>query len=74
MTLFSEGGGMRPYGSSSTAGGIVIDLSQHMKDVTLKVETALIGAGATGGQVDEALSAYQRVTVTPHAGSVGYAG
>ena len=65
---------MGPYGSSSTVGGIVIDLSQHMNNVTLEGETSLIGAGATGGQVDEALSAHERATVTPHAGSVGYAG
>ena len=69
----SSGGGMGPYGSSSSAGGIIIDLSQHMKNVTLKGETALIGGGATGGQVDEALSAHGRATVTPYSGSVGYA-
>lgn len=73
VEIVVKGGGHNIAGSSSTNGGVVIDLSRHFKYVRVDTENKLgyVGGGATWADVDAEAIKYGLAAV---AGTVNYTG
>jgi FAD/FMN-containing dehydrogenase len=63
--LTGLGGGHNPSGASSTAGGLVLDLSKYLNDVTVDqiARIAHVGGGALWSDVDAATCPFGLATV-----------
>lgn len=73
LPLVVRGGGHSTAGSSSTEGGIVIDLSRHVNHVRVDAEKKLayVGGGADWAAVDPATMKHGLATV---AGTINHTG
>jgi FAD/FMN-containing dehydrogenase len=74
LTLLASG--HNNGGSSSTEGGMVIDLSRHLNNVHIDPEAsvAVIGGGTLWSKLDEEAATHGLATVGPVMNEVGVAG